>query len=99
MKQRLFSLIVLSFCLSLSACSSPTEREFKNTAKLAEQGQVNAQFRLSQMYFKGVGTETNYQQGLIWIKKAAIKATLKPLNGFILRHFMVIKKQINFLVI
>lgn len=71
MKQRLFSLIILSFCLSLSACSSPTEREFKNTAKLAEQGQVNAQFRLSQMYFKGVGTETNYQQGLIWIKKAA----------------------------
>ncbi|MEG0198624.1 MAG: tetratricopeptide repeat protein [Acinetobacter sp.] len=71
MKQTQLLLTILIFCLSLSACSSPTEREFKNTAKLAKQGKAEAQIHLAQMYFQGIGTHIDKKQSMIWFKKAA----------------------------
>ncbi|MGR0306935.1 tetratricopeptide repeat protein [Acinetobacter beijerinckii] len=71
MKKNFSLLTILILSLNLSACSSPTEREFNKTTELAEQGHANAQIRLAQMYFDGMGTEIDHQQAFIWIKKAA----------------------------
>ena len=37
----------------------------------AEQGVVNAQFRLAQMYHKGLGVEQDYKEAVKWWKLAA----------------------------
>ena len=37
----------------------------------AEQGVVNAQFRLAQMYYEGLGVEQDYKEAVKWYRLAA----------------------------
>ncbi|MFW1952645.1 tetratricopeptide repeat protein [Acinetobacter beijerinckii] len=82
MKKNFSLLTILILSLNLSACSSPTEREFNKTTELAEQGYANAQIRLAQMYFDGIGTEIDHEQALIWIKKAADQGDSQAFEWF-----------------
>ena len=44
---------------------------FKEWKPLAEQGDVDAQYNLAQMYRNGQGVPQNYTQAVTWYKKAA----------------------------
>ena len=37
----------------------------------AEQGVVNAQFRLAQMYYEGLGVEQDYKEAVKWFRLGA----------------------------
>ena len=39
----------------------------------AEQGVVNAQFRLAQMHYEGLGVEQDYKEGVKWYRLAGYK--------------------------
>ena len=39
----------------------------------AEQGVVNAQFRLAQMYYEGLGVAQDYKEALKWYRLAAVQ--------------------------
>jgi TPR repeat protein len=46
-------------------------RTFNETKVLAEHGDVKAQFKLGNCYYKGDGVATNYVEAVKWYRKAA----------------------------
>lgn len=82
MKKKLFHATSFLFCFILLGCNSPAEKEFKQTYQLAEQGQVDAQIHLAQMYFQGIGTHIDKKQSMIWFKKAAEQGDFHAFEWF-----------------
>ena len=62
-------------CLLLApasqAVNTPNTVSVANLQHRAEQGIVEAQYRLGWSYAMGVGVEQDYQQALAWYRKAA----------------------------
>ncbi len=63
---------MLSLRLLEGINTEKNEKEaFEWCQKAAQQGYINAQYQLGQMYFEGIGVEENYEEAFKWFKKAA----------------------------
>ncbi|KPK25298.1 MAG: hypothetical protein AMJ61_12360, partial [Desulfobacterales bacterium SG8_35_2] len=69
-KQTLILFSVVSFFLLLLPVSSPAGG-MADLGRIAEQGQVEAQFKLGDAHYFGKGTKKNLEQALFWYEKAA----------------------------
>ena len=81
---------ILSLILStaiLSGCMSAEEREFKNTLKSAEKGDVIAQMKLGDLYLAGTGTDQNIQQSVHWYSKAADQAITQAFHWLMTQSY------------
>ena len=70
MKSQFIHVLTILFCL-ISALVSAGNDSFEEIKRLAEQGDISAQFKLGVMYYKGQEISQNYNEALNWFKKAA----------------------------
>ncbi len=64
--------IVVFACAALAAhAEAPASRDFQNTKVLALKSDLASQFRLAEMYDKGIGTERDEALAYLWYRKAA----------------------------
>lgn len=73
MIRNLLFLFLLFFSFSVLADEDPWKAVYVFQSKLAEQGNIEAQYRLGKMYEEGLGTSKNYKFARIWYQKAANK--------------------------
>jgi len=71
-----FALAVIGSGLLLVGCGQEAAKKLlpmdvKSLKKLAEQGDVNAQYNLGVMYNNGTGVEQNFKEAVKWYRKAA----------------------------
>ena len=67
--------IVAGVIAALTAASAAAAPDVALVRERAEQGVVESQFALGNMYFKGNGVEQNIEEALKWYRRAAEKAT------------------------
>jgi len=60
-------IIIISFIIFLSACSS----SYEELRTKAEQGDATAQYDLANMFFDGKGVKQDFSESLAWFKKSA----------------------------
>ena len=79
--------IVAGVIAALTAASAAAAPDVALVRERAEQGVVESQFALGNMYFKGNGVEQNIEEALKWYRRAAEKgnAMAQLKLGFILR--------------
>ena len=67
--------LLLAGCVATAAQAAPTDpaavNEFKSQMTLASIGDRNAQYRVGEMYEKGLGTEPDLPLAIIWYSRAA----------------------------
>lgn len=66
---------------------SAEEREFRNTLKSAEQGDIIAQMKVGDLYFAGTGTDKNIQQSVHWYSKAADQANTQAFHWLMTQSY------------
>ncbi len=62
---------IVFVCLFMMLCFVSCQQEFKETLKKARQGDVEAQYKLGEMYNYGEGTEVDFNRAVYWYKKSA----------------------------
>lgn len=86
-------LVILFAVLILSTGISSADGLFDFQMKLANKGNVEAQFKVGEMYENGFGVEKNVEEGLKWITKAAEQG--HETAGFKLLYYDIRKNGIN----
>jgi TPR repeat protein len=86
-------LVMLFAVLMLSTGISSADGLFDFQMKLANKGNVEAQFKVGEMYENGFGVEKNVEEGLKWITKAAEQG--HETAGFKLLYYDIRKHGIN----
>lgn len=87
------ALVFLFAVLLASTGVSYADGLFDFQMKLANKGNVEAQFKVGEMYENGFGVEKNTEEGLKWIKKAADQG--HETAGFKLLYYDLRKNGIN----
>ena len=49
--------------------------------KAAQQGNIEAQYNIGNMYFNGMGIEKNYEEAFSWMEKAALQGHTPAMTG------------------
>ena len=69
--------LLLAGCMASAAQAAPTDpaavNEFKSQLTLASKGNIESQYRVGEMYEKGVGTDQDTSLAIIWYGKAALQ--------------------------
>jgi TPR repeat protein len=80
MKNRFFRFLIGLFVFGLLIAiiqnqifAEPVPDDFDDIKKLAEKGDIDAQFDLGWMYLNGIGVPQDYKQAVYWFTKAAEK--------------------------
>lgn len=87
------ALIIFLVLLLSTTGVSHADGLFDFQMKLANKGNVEAQFRVGEMYENGFGVEKNEEEGLKWITKAAEQG--HETAGFKLLYFDIRKNGVN----
>ena len=69
--------LLLAGCVATAAQAAPTNpdavNELKSQLTLANKGDIEAQYRVGEMYEKGLGTDQDMSLAIIWYGKASLK--------------------------
>ena len=69
--------LLLAGCVATAAQAAPTNpaavNEFKSQLTLANKGDVEAQYRVGEMYEKGLGTDQDVSLAIIWYGRASLQ--------------------------
>ena len=69
--------LLLVGCMATAAQAAPTDptavNQFKSQLTLANKGEMEAQYRVGEMYEKGLGTDQDLSLAIIWYGKAALQ--------------------------
>jgi S1-C subfamily serine protease len=72
MKKVLLVMFIVLFTAASVFCG-----EFEDTLKMAEQGDIDSQCKIGDIYYRGDGQNQSFEKAAFWFKKAAIQG-----NGF-----------------
>jgi TPR repeat protein len=93
-KNRFVYILVFHFVLFMAVTGIAfADGLFDFQMKLANKGNVEAQFKVGEMYENGFGVEKNVEEGLKWIRKAAEQG--HETAGFKLLYYDIQKNGIN----
>jgi len=69
--------LLLAGCVATAAQAAPTDptavNQFKSQLTLANKGEMEAQYRVGEMYEKGLGTDPDVSLAIIWYGKASLQ--------------------------
>ena len=69
--------LLLAGCVATAAQAAPTDptavNQFKSQLTLANKGEMEAQYRVGEMYEKGLGTDQDVSLAIIWYGKASLQ--------------------------
>ena len=73
--------------VKLSDAKACIGKEMENLRRLAEQGDILAQYNLALMYYEDKGVEQNFEEAFQWIKKAANQGYAKAQYNLALMYY------------
>ena len=76
-KFRLLCLLLCCIALPLYAADSAAQREFNTLMSRSAKGNADDQYRLGEMYEKGVGTAPDIAMAYLWFNKAALQGHVR----------------------